>query len=516
MVHPWTHPSLEMARIRGRVLHPHSRPCVPVRTSRSWVHLGAFGLALLLVACGGDSDGGNPSPEPFVRTLVYAVTECQGDDQMLSGSQKFVIQRDGREVVVKEWHFPPLPAAVMPGVGLCHVFGFARDGATSATVYPVQRFAVSPDASTVVFEVTDDHSLYAPARLIPPEDEGFFVVNADGTGLRRLSDASREPCWRSEPDPQSPFGVIAAFRCWTLFFSPDGRKVAFTDMGPDETGQEGPQVFTMDVVTGERTQVTRLVPETAAGPVAFRVVARPWLEDGTTLRFNTNTEVDGFQMWTVKADGTEQPDKVPPEAVPEAIPGAVLTDEYRITPGATTVYRGVEDDISEIYVVARKDPTQPESTEELLQLTSFGRPDTGGGGQYLDADEQTVLFFASPDPFGTNPLENCQLFSINTLGGNLRQITQWDEGEHSPIGCTAAAGLSPDCRVDAFVAERGAGPDTVIFETSCDQFGKNLGSALFAIRSDGTGLRQLTHTRGASFYPDGTVSVELAGTWNYP
>jgi hypothetical protein len=204
--------------------------------------------------------------------------------------------------------------------------------------------------------------------------------------------------------------------------------------------------------------------------------------------------------------------------VPEALKGAEVSREPRITDAANYAYRGVEDGIAEIYVVARKDPAHPESAEDvlqLLQLTSFGRPDTGSA-RHLDADEQTVVFFASADPFGTNPLENCQLFSIDTLGDNLRQITQWDEGEHSQLGCSLGVAVAPYCYVEGFELERRAGPDTVIFETSCDQFGKNLNSRLLAIRTDGTGLRRLTHTRGAEFHPDGTVSVELAGTWGYP
>jgi hypothetical protein len=309
--------------------------------------------------------------------------------------------------------------------------------------------------------------------------------------------------------------VSGHIQCWALRFSPDGRKLSFTDIGPDENGQEATQIFTMNIATGERTQVTRLPPRIAPSTTVIGMTARRWLKDGKTLGFSTNTEAKGFQRWLVKADGSESPTLAPPPVVPKAVPGAPLEPDARITEAANVAYRGVEDGIAEVYVAARKDPARPESAEEVLQLTSFGRPDTGLA-RHLDADEQTVVFFASADPFGTNPLENCQLFSIDTLGGNLRQLTQWNEGEHSPRGCTGAGGIAPDCLVEGFEVEPRPGPDTVIFETSCDQFGKNLNSGLFAMRTDGTGLRRLTHTRGAEFYPDGTVSVELAGTWNYP
>jgi hypothetical protein len=204
---------VEKVRIPWRTLRRCGSACARSSRSGLWQPAGVLALALLVAACGSDSDGGNRSPEAFVRTLAYLVSTCRDDDQWISGSQKFVIQRDGREVVVKEWHQPPLPWNVMPGPGLCHLGGLVRVGAGFHFTLFVQRFAVSPDASAVVFEVTDDHSILrsvAPEGLIPEEDEGFFFVNADGTGLRRLGDASRDPCWRFDVDPQSPIGVGAS------------------------------------------------------------------------------------------------------------------------------------------------------------------------------------------------------------------------------------------------------------------------------------------------------------------
>ena len=51
-----------------------------------------------------------------------------------------------------------------------------------------------------------------------------------------------------------------------------------------------------------------------------------------------------------------------------------------------------------------------------------------------------------------------------------------------------------------------------MFYSSCDPFGANpYGDQLFAIRVDGTHLRQLTHARGLVREPDGTVSSENIG-----
>ena len=53
---------------------------------------------------------------------------------------------------------------------------------------------------------------------------------------------------------------------------------------------------------------------------------------------------------------------------------------------------------------------------------------------------------------------------------------------------------------------------TVLFSSSCDPVGGNpFGDQLFAMRPDGTGLRQLTNARGMTTDPDGTVHVELPG-----
>ena len=53
-------------------------------------------------------------------------------------------------------------------------------------------------------------------------------------------------------------------------FSPDGKLVDFTDMGPGPDGQDAAQVFILDVETGERTQLTHLPPAPLAGVAGTR------------------------------------------------------------------------------------------------------------------------------------------------------------------------------------------------------------------------------------------------------
>ena len=55
-----------------------------------------------------------------------------------------------------------------------------------------QRIGVSPDGSMVAFEVTDDFALNSVDRLARDDQEGIYVVRADGDRLIRQ--AERSPC----------------------------------------------------------------------------------------------------------------------------------------------------------------------------------------------------------------------------------------------------------------------------------------------------------------------------------
>ena len=68
------------------------------------------------------------------------------------------------------------------------------------------------------------------------------MVGTDGSGLRRVGPASRQ--WERGT--------------WSLPFSPDGRSIAYSDQGPGPGGESAPQVFTLDLSDGRRTQVTQL------------------------------------------------------------------------------------------------------------------------------------------------------------------------------------------------------------------------------------------------------------------
>ena len=57
---------------------------------------------------------------------------------------------------------------------------------------------------------------------------------------------------------------------------------------------------------------------------------------------------------------------------------------------------------------------------------------------------------------------------------------------------------------------------TLVFYSSCDPLGTNPnGGQIFAMQPDGSGLRQLTDSRGLVKEADGTYSGELPGPWAY-
>src|SRR5262249_61558506 len=83
----------------------------------------------------------------------------------------------------------------------------------------------------------------------------------------------------------------------------------------------------------------------------------------------------------------------------------------------------------------------PGNRHAIVQLTAFSRNDTAAGGEggrgVVIGDR--VLFSASANPFGENPGQVCQLFSISTRGDALRQLTHlpWDGQPNGGVAYTA-------------------------------------------------------------------------------
>jgi hypothetical protein len=466
---------------------------------------------VILAACGGEGGPSSPPAAALSGTLAYVVSECRDTKEGYFFRQSLQIrQGDGEPITVMQVpEVGPIPVG-----GLCKFISQIRYGPNSPRFGAVQRLAVGPDGTTVAFELADDFSIVA-RNFLAAELKGIFVVRADGSGLRRLGPPSRQASFVNSP---------GWFRN-DLSFSPDGRTLTFPDLGPGPDGTEASQIFLQDVATGARAQITHLPTATPAADLP-RGHPSAWLPrflDDETVAFYTDTDIDGANPQgeavaaTVKRDGSSL------KGLPQvALPGSQINPTFIITgdrPEAVPVFLPGEPvnhsptcGLTFIFEVFLDDG------DNVLQLTNFHRGDTGTNGAFVGVDRATVFFEASADPFGENPSQNCELFSIDRLGANLRQLTSFHETDHSARGCCFGA-VGSGCAVQP-VNVLGLGQDvrtqTLLFYSSCDPLGTNPnGGQIFAMRPDGADLRQLTNARGLVTEAGGTVIGELPGPFAF-
>jgi hypothetical protein len=439
----------------------------------------------------------------LVRTVANVVTECgwaPGGETIFT--QRLEIKRgDCAPTVVGEVRGANGAAPQLVS-NLCSIIRLTRNGAPSVLVGLFQRLGVSPNGRTVLFELSDQNRGFPG----PPSEfagSGIFAVRADGS-VRSLGAASRARPYVAKPD------YTDVRNAPSFHFSPNGRFALFSDRARGADGFDATQFMVLDMVTGERTQVTSFAGAAQSDPTAL---TNPII-DG---RFINDDKIAGIELFTgdgpppvhftVRRDGTDF-QLIPPRRVE----GSTVEPNFQVTGGLSNVVplglpilaTGPFPELNalELFLI---------EGDQTLQLTRFGRSDTGrtairsrSGGR--------ILFAASADPFQKNPTNTCQFFSIDPLGGGLRQLTRFDSGAPSPNGCQGLSipptcGTTPDSPLSLDVAGR-----TLMFPSNCDPFGQNLvGSQIFAMHPDGSGLRQVTHYRGTQTASDGTVSAEIPG-----
>jgi len=451
------------------------------------------------------------APGARIRTLAYVVTECSTDPQGIeSAKQKLLIRRGNCDpVTVMEAALAPMPDPL----GTCRIFGGSRIGSNTVVAGVFQRLAVLPDGSGVIFEVTKQFSAFPPLTPEPPRGEGIFFVRADGSGLQRLGPASRVPTFVAVNDVHSPIGLGFPKTQLVFAVSPNGRSIALTDLGPDTAGNEAPEIFLLDVRSGRRTQLTHLSRVAAGWDLRF-----PSFLDSRTIGFYSGYSVSSgsngpLKAYLVKTDGTGLHEVL---GTPTAVPGARVVPQFGVTGARQQILLVTFPDERPVNSVFGGAVTElfVSDGKNLLQLTNFGRVDTGVA---LSFARGRVFFIASANlPPGENPAGICQIFSINTHGGGLRQLTHLPPDGRAPdAGClNEGPGVCTIDRDSGVVTDRVTG--TVLFGSSCDPVGRNpSGGQLFAMRGDGSGLRQLTVTRGMTIDPDGTVHAENPGPFAY-
>src|SRR5262249_44321933 len=126
--------------------------------------------------------------------------------------------------------------------------------------------------------------------------------------------------------------------------------------------------------------------------------------------------------------------------------------------------------------------------KRVLQLTNFGSPFTVG---FLSG--RRVFAVTPVDPLGTNPRQYGQIFSLNTVGGGLRQLTCFGNVGRADPDCLPGGRA---CSVPNDFVARDPVTGSLVFVANCGPSGTSLVSQqLFSMRGDGTDLRQLTAFR---------------------
>ena len=437
-------------------------------------------------------------------TLAYVVTTCQVVGGSQIGAQELRIHRSGCDPITVLRLANPEP--VSDPAGLCALVGRNHLGTASPVAGVFHRLGVTPNGKGVVFEITNAFQLVGRTALTDAQ-QGFFYVRADGRGLRRLGPPSRDPTYRLFLTGGQPAADVTA----RLPIADDNRTAGFTDLAPGTDGVDTEQLFTMDLVTGQRRQVTHLTAGTPPGRGRHAIYYFEFYGHKTIVFVHLLGDTGETKL--IQVDGTGlRPQEVPPgispggQVIPTVRRGGLRYSVYGVPFPGPPANADVLPDFGagqELFsLIAGRHP---------IQLTNFHYGDTIAIG----LRPRDVLFMASADPLGENPFHNCELFRISPLGRGLRQLTHFDVGRRSEEGCQL--GVLLGCAIKHVDQSNYYASVANPFYSDCDPFGTNPnGSQVFIMRANGSGFRQITQTRGATTAADGSVlEVEIPGPVAY-
>jgi hypothetical protein len=521
--------------------------------------------AILAVLCAsgllaGQTHAGRFDGTPEVGTLAYVVTRCSVEADGIRVEQELRVQQgDGEPKTIVRYLLKDLPAGratplerVVLGA-ICQRFGEDGAGDGAALMAPINRVVVSPDGKRVVFHVSDDdlplnrlEDLSAlldviNIRLPPGTAEGFYVVNTDGTGLRFLGQKVELPAafidFRGSFDLTMWRLVNQVNSGSSVDFNPNGRSIAYVDFDrePGSRGDGYLQVMLLDIITGNRSQITDLRAPRCSPLFGYLEVSSPTFLKRHIIQFNRQYPAHpGEECNLATGNYTLKQCRITTRGTGlRCVPLPKVGGKPGGTDPALTIIGGRRSVFSLALVPG--EGGRPAVAElflrrgrQFLQLTNFG---VGPGGvsstraRFIRRGERRVFFTTEADPLGTNPGNRCELFSIGLNGGGLRQITRFN---HDPTvspglvapgsGCVYSS--KPGCSIGTTVYDPST--DAVVFMSNCDLRGTGAwGEQVFAMWPDGTGVRQLTHTGGCQGLcrlrpgaPDDT-SVELPGFLSY-
>ena len=324
-----------------------------IRAPSSIIIIIAITLAALLsAACGGQADGGAPptalaratatvspthmptaTPAPTPTAAPVAPVERIAFESYRDGNAEiYAMNPDGSSVArltnhpADDWRPARSPdgrrvAFQSNRDGNLEIYAVNHDGSDltrltnngAADWQPVW----SPDGRRIAFIADRDTD---PSYV--PEDDELYVMNADGTGVTRLtnhdgddwgpswSPDSRRIAFASNPNGNSDIYVANADGSgttrlthhaagdWRPAWSPDGRRIAFISTRDDDE-RHFPRNSEIYAINADGSELTRLTNDNrvAGGPV--------WSPDGRRIAFSSAIGHGHSSIRLMNADGSE-------------------------------------------------------------------------------------------------------------------------------------------------------------------------------------------------------------------
>lgn len=347
----------------------------------------------------------------------------------------------------------------------------------------------------------------------------LFVVNADGTGLLQLTSNSTSASY--EPS-----------------ISDDGQRIAFTHAGNPTGGNAdlSSELFAIEASGAGLRQLT-----TSNG--TFYGVMRPMMSgNGAKIVFDSQENIASknntamAQIWTINWDGTGI---------------ARLTVNTVNNQGAAGYPSVTDDGVWIAYSQQRITTGNPDGSQEIWKIKSDGTGEaqltsTSSGSNLFpefSGDGSRIVFHTGGPIGGLNTDGGFALIAMDSSGGTLRLLLEAvpvraglpdlaaDGSRAFFTGTSNALGTNPDRREQLFRIETAgtgltqltslsdqawlwhptasAGGEWVAFVSDANPFAQNSGnrSQLFAVRGDGTDLRQLTPYSGLTGPGQGAPAI---------
>jgi Tol biopolymer transport system component len=383
------------------------------------------------------------------------------------------------------------------GDGSVEVFAAVDDGSDlrQLTDAPSDRYAARPalsgDGLTIAFE--------SDADLTGGNSENYaeiFAVEWDGSGLRQLTETQTVLGVTGDPASQFPSitddgqKIVFFSNYSTLFTNFDGNFEIF-EIGSDGSGLDNLTSTALEagsflpIVSGDGSRIAYLG---VGAEIRLRVMNGDGNEDRALVTFDTifneqpDITDDGTravfrqttdlisgegQLWRV--DQGEDPVRLTELGSGNANTPALTGDGSWVVFSSTANPTGDNFDGSEEIFRIRG------TGADLDQLTA-GADETASLRPAAATDGSRIVFDSDADPNGGNPDGSREVFSAALDGTDVIQLTSGPEGTTSRLA-----------RLD------GSGT-WAVFESNADLVGMNGDGSyeIFRVRSDGTGLEQLT------------------------